>query len=292
MACHNYSSCATLKHHPGLASILTAGNPAVGPNSSHAGTQPLSGLVTDASNATALASWAVGNGSDYFKITLEVNGPSYNLTRRLVRAVHDLGQKAMSHASEVNSYTQASETGIDGIQHTAQDGLLSAAVIQRIKLNKQFVTPTLTIHSFGLNPPNLAVLTAIKGNPDPGNWSWADVVSNARAMYQAGIPLITGTDAVGPLAPGLSVPFGKTLHEELWHFVDDVGMSPAEAVDAATRVAARHHELRDRGVIRTGMRADLVLLGSDPLVDIRNTMDIRGVWVEGRRFSGDLRIRA
>jgi imidazolonepropionase-like amidohydrolase len=171
MACNNYTLCNLLKQQEGLTDFLTAGPPAVGPNSSHAEFQKLSPsqLVTDQSNAVELAQWAVGNGSDWFKITLEVNGPSYNLTNRLIAAVHAQGQQIMSHASDISAYTQAIHTVIDGIQHTPQDGNLTAVLIKQIKHNKQFVTPTMAIHAFGLHPPNPALLTFLKGSPTSGN---------------------------------------------------------------------------------------------------------------------------
>ena len=103
-------------------------------------------------------------------------------------------------------------------------------------------------------------------------------------MYQAGIPLLTGTDAVGNITLTISLPYDPTLHKELRYFVDEVGMSPAEAVNAATRDAARYRRLSDRGIIESGMRADLVLLGSNPLTGIENTKDIVGVWAAGRSY--------
>jgi hypothetical protein len=112
---------------------------------------------------------------------LEVNGPGYNLTRRLISAVHDLGQQTMSHASDVAAYTQAIETGIDGIQHTPMDGNLTAALIQQIKSNKQFVTPTMTIFAYGLDPPNPTFLNLLGGKSKPGNNTWYNVVHNVRA---------------------------------------------------------------------------------------------------------------
>lgn len=292
MACNNYTVCSLLKKQQGLTDFLTASLPAVGPNSTHARFQnlPPSKLVTDASNATDLAQWAVGNGSDWFKITLEINGPSYDLTHRLIASVHDLGQQTMSHASDINAYKQAIDTGIDGIQHTPDDGNLTVSMVESMKGKRQFVTPTMTIHAFALDPPNPLVLTFLRGRPDPGNSSWANIVHNVRAMYRNGIPLLAGTDAVGPIAPNITLPFGDTLHGELQHFVEDVGMSPAEAINSATRVAADYHRLHDRGAISVGMRADFILLNSDPLEDIRNTRDIAGVWVEGRKYAGPLSV--
>lgn len=194
----------------------------------------------------------------------------------------------MSHASDIRSYMQAIETRVDGIQHTPDDGNLTHAAIRTLSRRKkwQFITPTLTIHAFTLHPPNPLILTFLRGTSSPGSSTWTDVLSNARAMYRAGIPLLAGTDAVGPIAPNISLPFGDTLHRELQYFVEDVGMSNVEAINAATRVAAKFHGLRDRGRIEVGLRADLVLLGSDPLEDIKNTRDIEEVWVGGRRFAG------
>jgi imidazolonepropionase-like amidohydrolase len=89
--------------------------------------------------------------------------------RRLISAVHDLGQRTMSHASDVAAYIQAIETGIDGIQHTPMDRNLTAALIQQIKSNKQFVTPTMTIFAYELDPPNPKVLNFLRGKSEPGN---------------------------------------------------------------------------------------------------------------------------
>jgi imidazolonepropionase-like amidohydrolase len=291
MACYNYTICSFLKKQEGLADFLSAGIPAIGPNSTLANAQhiPPSHLVTDQSNALDLAQWAVNNGSDWYKITFEGNGPSNNLTRRLISAVHNLGQQVMSHASDINAYKQAINTHIDGIQHLPDNDNLTASMIEHMKHNKQFVTPTLSIHAFSLHPLNPAVLTFLRGTTNPGNSSWYNILHNVRAMYHAGIPLLAGTDAVGPIAPNITLPFGETMHRELQYFVEDVGMSPAEAINAATKVAAKYHRLHDRGVICEGMRADFMLLGSDPLVDIKNTRDLKGVWVEGRKYAGELK---
>lgn len=289
MACQIYTACSLLRDQSGLADFRSAGNPAVGPDSSHATFQklPPSQLVTDASDASLLTAWSANNGSDYYKITLEHNGPSYDLTLRLNTAAYALGQQTMAHASDIAAYTQAVETKIDGIQHTPDDGNLTSTLIDQIKRSGQFVTPTLTIHAFALNPPNPLILKFLRGTSSPGNSSWYNILHNARAMYRAGIPVLVGTDAVGPIAPNITLPFGETLHGELKYLVEDVGMTPAEAINAATREAAKWHRLSDRGAIKEGLRADLVLLGSNPLERIENTKDIRGVWVGGRKFELD-----
>ncbi len=58
-------------------------------------------------------------------------------------------------------------------------------------------------------------------------------------------------------------------------------MSPAEALRAATIDNARHFGLHDRGAVEPGLRADLVLLDSDPLANIRATRRITRIWCAG-----------
>lgn len=77
--------------------------------------------------------------------------------------------------------------------------------------------------------------------------------------------LLAGTDAVkAQFLPGFS------LHDELTLLVS-VGLSPSEALGAATRKPARLLGYTDVGTIERGMRADLVLLDADPLQNIENT---------------------
>lgn len=98
-----------------------------------------------------------------------------------------------------------------------------------------------------------------------------------RAVHDAGIPLLAGTDASA--APGTIR--GFDLHLELELFVD-YGLTPFEALQAATSRAAEFwDESGDWGTVTVGGRADLVLLQSNPLDDITATRDIDGVMVSG-----------
>jgi imidazolonepropionase-like amidohydrolase len=65
----------------------------------------------------------------------------------------------------------------------------------------------------------------------------------------------------------------------------DAGLTPLQALQAATRNPARFlGREKDLGTIETGKLADLVLLGADPLADIRNTTHIEGVVADGRFY--------
>jgi imidazolonepropionase-like amidohydrolase len=60
-------------------------------------------------------------------------------------------------------------------------------------------------------------------------------------------------------------------------------MSEQHALAAATSVPARVFGLKDRGQIRPGMRADLVLVQGDPTMDIHATRNIVAIWKRGVR---------
>ncbi len=98
-----------------------------------------------------------------------------------------------------------------------------------------------------------------------------------KALSDAGVPLMCGTDAsgVGPVA-------GFGVHEELQEFVSD-GISPYHALQTATVNPARYFGKSDEfGTIEPGKRADLLLLSGSPLADIRNTTKIAGLMIRGR----------
>jgi hypothetical protein len=100
-------------------------------------------------------------------------------------------------------------------------------------------------------------------------------------MRRAGVEFLAGTDT-SPLNPVLP---GWGLHQELELLVDS-GLTPMEALQAATRNPARYFgKLSEMGTIEEGKSADLVLLDADPLEDIRNTQKIAAVVMRGRYYS-------
>jgi cytosine/adenosine deaminase-related metal-dependent hydrolase len=97
-----------------------------------------------------------------------------------------------------------------------------------------------------------------------------------KALFDAGVPLMCGTDApeVGPL-PG----FG--IHDELQEFVND-GLTPYQALQTATVNVARYlRHSSELGTVEAGKRADLVLLEGNPLAAIASTRRVVGVMVRG-----------
>ncbi len=101
----------------------------------------------------------------------------------------------------------------------------------------------------------------------------------AGALHRAGVPLLAGTDSFD----GFDMS-GFSLHQELELLVK-AGLKPAQALQAATLNPAKFlGRERDLGAVEKGKLANLVLLGADPLADIRNTRKIRGVVLDGRFF--------
>jgi len=96
-------------------------------------------------------------------------------------------------------------------------------------------------------------------------------------MRRSGVGVLAGTDSPAPYVfPGFA------LHEELAMLVD-AGLTPAEALQAATRSAAEFlGKGKNSGTIAEGKYADLVLLDANPLEEIRNTRRIRAVIVRGK----------
>lgn len=102
-----------------------------------------------------------------------------------------------------------------------------------------------------------------------------------RRFHDAGGVVIAGTGGV---------PFnGAGLHDELRLLVE-AGLTPTEALQAATFDAARALRMSDRvGKIAAGKLADLLVLDADPTDDIRNTTRIAAVILDGRFIDGEER---
>lgn len=99
------------------------------------------------------------------------------------------------------------------------------------------------------------------------------------AMFRAGVPMMAGTDAMNPFTfPGFS------LHDELALLVES-GVTTLGALQMATINPAKFMgRTADLGTIEPGKSANLVLLGADPLADIRNTTQIQAVLLKGKYF--------
>jgi len=98
-----------------------------------------------------------------------------------------------------------------------------------------------------------------------------------RMFVEAGGMVLAGTDASSWAVPGLAV------HQEMQILVEEAGLTPMQAILSATRNPAQGFRVLDRvGTIEPGKLADLIILSKDPLADIRNTMEIEQVIMDGK----------
>lgn len=110
---------------------------------------------------------------------------------------------------------------------------------------------------------------------------WEDVARrDFREMHEAGVELLIGSDAAV-----LNIYPGYSLHDEMALFVRELGMTPAEVIERATRRAAKFLGISDQtGTVEQGKMADFVLLEANPLADIRNTKRIAAVILRGTLY--------
>jgi len=103
---------------------------------------------------------------------------------------------------------------------------------------------------------------------------------NLMAAWQAGVVLVTGSDAGNPL-----VLHGPTIEREVELWVE-AGLPPAVALQAATYNSARLLGVSDRmGLIREGREANLLLVDGNPLKEIKQIETIQSVFLKGEHVA-------
>jgi imidazolonepropionase-like amidohydrolase len=101
-------------------------------------------------------------------------------------------------------------------------------------------------------------------------------------MISSGARIVLGTDT--GIEPGHT--FGSGEHVELARWVQ-LGLTPSQAIVAATQRPAELMGLKDSGTLAVGKRADFLVLDANPLEDIRNTRRISSVYLDGVNFDRD-----
>jgi cytosine/adenosine deaminase-related metal-dependent hydrolase len=186
------------------------------------------------------------------------------------------GADVLSHADQViwtaapptaDTWSREQRGVLLGTVHPERSPALRS-LFERMRQESTLFEPTLLVMQLGA--PAGADRAALDTLP-----AWA--VGAARVAHAAGVQLLAGTDAIGRETPN--------LHAELQLLVRQVGLTPLEAIRAATFNAALALGAQDSiGSIMPGKMADLVLLRADPTVDIRNTQTIELVLQGGRVY--------
>lgn len=276
-----------------VANTRTAGFPATVPGGH--GTEYGIGTpaITSAEQAAAFVTARLADGADYIKIICDsVRGSAYSLSpdviRALVDAAHDQGVLALAHATIAKDAATAIDAGVDALMHVPVDdmtGLTPAVLVPTLAtLRAGFYTDGPDV----LSSPGLRGLIDVDAEDNlsqtwriPPNWRYEQVLANVAHAHQRGSRVLAGTDAGMP-----GTAHGVSLHHELGLLVD-AGLSPVDALVAATSAPAEVFGLTDRGRIAPGMRADLVLVQGDPTGHITDSRRILGVWIGGEQVRHD-----
>ncbi|WP_432972513.1 amidohydrolase family protein [Dactylosporangium sp. CA-233914] len=261
-----------LRGIPGLTDIRSAVTPAIGPGGMHARMpgMPAEAILRDPADAEQAVANRIAEGSDHLKIVLEepgAGGPSEGAAAAFVAAGHAEGRRVVAHATSPGAYALALRIGADFLTHVPLGPPLEAGTVARMAADHRVAIPTLSM---------MEAIAGASGHPE----TFAGALRSVALMHAAGIPVLSGTDANATPGGPCPIRHGESLHHELDLLVR-VGLTPAEALRAATSGPAEHFGLLDRGTVEPGKRADLLLVGGDPLTDITATRKIMHVWCGG-----------
>jgi imidazolonepropionase-like amidohydrolase len=253
-------------------------------------------------DAQAFVDARIAEGSHFIKIVMEdgygdhhFNSLDIATVKAVIDAAHKRGKLAVVHISTLKDARAALEAGADGLAHlfvaakiTQED---ADALAKLAQAKGAFVVPTFSVLESvaGVKPRDLlddsqvaslldreergALQTGYGPAPRPAILAAPKMVTNA--MRRAGVPVLAGTDA-----GNAGTQYGASLHHEMAALVD-AGLTPREALVAATSAPAKAFRLGQRGQIAKGYKADLVLVEGNPLQDIAATRRIVEVWKDG-----------
>lgn len=241
--------------------------------------------ITSPEQADAFVRERIAEGSTYLKIVYQStkalfkHKPSIDQAtlKALVDAAHHHGIKAVVHIADQVSALDAVTAGADGLVHSFFDSPIKAELLQALVQRQVFVIPTLTVYDANiggtLNQRFQALLSQARPLTPREHKALAprqinrlmppnvvpQLYANVRAMHDAGVVLLAGTDA-----PNSGTLHGLSLQTELLA-LREVGLSDEQALLAASRAPLRQIGITDRGEIAIGQQADLVLLGPGDL---------------------------
>jgi imidazolonepropionase-like amidohydrolase len=174
--------------------------------------------------------------------------------------VHRLQRKCTVHARSCEATRLAAAAGFDWIMHAS---FIDDAGIELCLKNNVAIVPTLTLLA--------NILASAQGEAGASiieefRHEYESACINLRRAYDAGVPLICGSESGWSL-----VPYGDWHARELEIFVNDIGLTPIQAIHAATGAAARllPHWAERIGTLAEGMLADILVVNGNPTTDVK-----------------------
>ena len=229
--------------------------------------------------------------------------------RALIDQAHRRGLRVAAHAVTLEDAKGLADAGVDAIVHSVRDRDVDAELIAALTSRGVGYVPTLTrtlsLFLYETTPAFFGDPFFLRGGDpyraemerirDPelqakvrgseqaaaARRVLAQARRNLKLLADGGVAIAMGTDSGTQLGRWQ----GWFEHVELELMVE-AGLTPAQALVAATGSAARVMGLGELGTLEPGKWADFVVLDADPLADIRNTRRIDSVWIAGRRLSG------
>lgn len=289
---------------PGRADLFSAGTVATAPGGHGTEYGLKIPTLTTPAEAQAWVDARIAEGSDYIKIVKE-DGSSFGFhtptldvptIAALAAAAHARGKLAVIHIGTYQDAVDSLGAGVDGLVHLFAGQAPEEGFGRLARSKNAFVIPTLTVLESTTGVASGATVATSKSFSDlltpgekgnlqtafprrPGN---KQDLSNAemavRQLAAAGVPILAGSDAPNP-----GTAHGVSLHREMELLVK-AGLTPAQALAAATSAPADAFRIKDRGRIAPGLRADLLLVEGDPTRDILATRSIAGIWKNGVPF--------
>jgi imidazolonepropionase-like amidohydrolase len=247
----------------------------------------------------------IAGGADYIKIFIEdgscIGYPGLPVLddQTLLAAVkeaHRFNKMAIVHVTTFEGAQRAIAAGVDGLAHLFFDRRPTPEFVETMAASGAFVIPTLVTISTAIGHSASAALAADPRVKSRLSQKWLDSLSRSMNVYpegkledafasvmdlhKAGVDILAGCDVSEPLPMLGGLAHGASLHQELQLLVA-AGLTPIQALRAATSTPARRFGLTDRGRIAPGARADLLLVDGDPTTNISDTLSIRAVWRNG-----------
>ncbi len=220
----------------------------------------------------------------------------------VIDEAHKQGVKVAAHVFYLADAKALVADGVDVLAHSVRDQKVDAELIQAMKSRGVFYIPTLTVdESFyvfaeqpelmanpfftqAVSPDLLKMFQSPEyrakcegdANLAKNKAAHATAMQNLKILQDAGVRVAFGTDSGAFPA---RIP-GWAEHRELEMMVDS-GLTPMQAIVAATRISAALIHADDRGTLEPGKRADLIVLAANPLDDIHNTRQMVAIWHAG-----------
>jgi imidazolonepropionase-like amidohydrolase len=249
------------------------------------------GVRTEAEARTAVQELAARK-VDFVKIWVDDReGTVPKLPPALYRAVIDEAHahklRVVAHVYYLADGKDLLRAGIDGFAHGIRDLEVDEEFIGLFKARPEvFLIPNLpdrapaasdlSFLSETLPSEQIAPMRETSAKGSPARPRLFDVQARSLArLNAAGVRIGFGTDA------GVGSPLGWSAHAELADMVE-AGLTPAQALVAATRMSAAILRLDQHGMVANGKSADFIVLDASPLENITNTRRIAAVYLAGR----------